>query len=245
MSKTGIHRNNKKPAKVRYMFGRISKRYDLLNRIMTLGFDIMWRRFLIRMADLPDSGRVLDSGAGTGDIAAGILREYPDISVTAADLTFEMMAVGKEKQGREKISWCQADAEYLPFPDSTFDAVASGFLARNVPDIHVMFKEQVRVLKPGCRLVCLDTSPIPDNILKPLILLYYRCIIPLMGTVIAGEKSAYKYLPQTTIEFLRPDQLAGILKKAGLADVKYRSFMFGNISVHWGTKPDKKEKELN
>ncbi len=237
MNKSAVSRNSKKPAKVRHMFGRISKRYDILNRFMSFGFDILWRKFLIRMASLPESGRVLDCGAGTGDIAAEILKRYPGIGVTAADLTYEMMAVGKAKKGRECIYWCQADAENLPFPDSTFDAVTSGFLARNVPDINAMFKEQVRVLKPGCRLVCLDTSPVPDNILKPFILAYYRYIIPLMGIIIAGEKSAYRYLPQTTIEFLLPDLLAGCLKDAGLTDVNYRSFMLGNISVHWGTKP--------
>ena len=237
MDKTDLNNDRKKPAKVRRMFGRISKRYDLLNRVMSFGFDILWRKFLIKKADLPESGMVLDSGSGTGDIAWEILKQNPNIRVFAADLTYEMMAAGKEKKGRDTLNWCQADAQNLPFPDSVFDAVTSGFLARNVPDVSIMFKEQVRVLKPGCRLVCLDTSPIPDNFLKPFIIAYYRFIIPFMGSIIAGEKSAYKYLPQTTMEFLRPDLLAEQLSSAGLNDVKYRSFMFGNISVHWGTKP--------
>lgn len=232
-----MSKSDKQQEKIRHMFGRISKRYDILNRLMSFGFDLVWRRFLISMADLPDNGRVLDSGAGTGDIALEILKHYPAIEVTGADITYEMMSVGKKRKNGDLIFWSQADAENLPFPDATFDAVTSGFLARNVPDIRVMLKEQVRVLKPGCRLVCLDTSPIPNNILKPLILLHYKIIIPVMGFIVAGESNAYKYLPETTMNFLRPEILAGILNESGLKDVKYKSFMFGNISVHWGTKP--------
>ena len=239
MSKEDLCDNRKKPVKIRHMFGRISKRYDLLNRVMSFGFDILWRRYLVKKADLSEAGMALDSGSGTGDIALEILKQNPRARVFAADLTYEMMAAGKEKKGRKSIEWCQADAENLPFPDSIFDAVTSGFLARNVPDIKAMFKEQVRVLKPGCRLVCLDTSPIPDNLLKPLILIHYKLIIPVMGLLIAGETNAYKYLPETTIRFLKPEALAHTLKEAGLVDVKFKSFMLGNISVHWGTKPPK------
>jgi demethylmenaquinone methyltransferase/2-methoxy-6-polyprenyl-1,4-benzoquinol methylase len=148
-----------------------------------------------------------------------------------------MIAVGRKRQGGAGIAWCQADALKLPFPDSMFDAVTSGFLARNVPDMTLMFKEQVRVVKPGGKVVCLDTSPVPDNIFKPLVLIYYRMIIPIIGFIISGERDAYRYLPETTIKFVRPDDLVVILKEAGLTDVKYRRFMFGNIAVHWGVRP--------
>lgn len=218
------------------MFGRISKRYDILNRLMSFGFDLVWRRYLIRMAEIPDNGKVLDAGAGTGDIALEIIIHNPSVRITAVDLTYEMIAVGKKRRGGKELDWCQADAENMPFPDSVFDAVTSGFLARNVPDITTMFKEQTRVLKSGGRIVCLDTSPIPRNILKPLILIYYKFIIPFMGLLIAGEKNAYRYLPETTIEFLEPEVLARTMEAAGLKNVDYKSFMFGNISVHWGTK---------
>lgn len=229
---------DRKKQDVKNMFGRISKRYDVLNRLMSFGFDIAWRRFLVKSVGLPEYGKVLDAGAGTGDIAFEILRQKPQLKVTCADLTFDMMTKGRDRNGGERADWCQADAENLPFYDSSFHAVVSGFLARNVPDILAMFREQVRVLKPGCRLVCLDTSPIPDNLLKPFIIVYYKYIIPLMGRLVAGEKNAYKYLPETTMGFLRPDSLAEVLKEAGLMNVEYKSFMFGNISVHWGIKPE-------
>ncbi len=237
MTKVAMKKTDKQPHKVRNMFGRISKRYDLLNRLMSFGLDLVWRKYLIKKAEIPDGGRVLDAGAGTGDIALEILNHNPSIRVTAVDLTYEMMAVGKKRAGGNAIDWCQADTESIPFPDSAFDAVTSGFLARNVPDITAMFKEQVRVLKAGGRIVCLDTSPVPENILKPLILIYYKFVIPFMGFLIAGEKNAYKYLPETTIGFLEPEALARTLEAAGLEDVNFKSFMFGNISVHWGRKP--------
>lgn len=192
---------------------------------------------MIKIAELPERGRVLDAGSGTGDIAIEIKQRYPLLSVVAADLTYEMLAVGKKRRAVADIGWCQADALKLPFPDAVFDAVTSGFLARNVTDMALMFREQVRVLKPGGRLVCLDTSPVPCNMFKPLVLFYYRLIIPLIGFLISGERDAYSYLPETTIKFVRPDCLVMILKEAGLTDVKYRSFMFGNISVHWGVRP--------
>lgn len=232
-----MHDMDKEPQNIKVMFGRISKRYDLLNRLISLGLDIRWRRFLIKKAQVPDRGVVLDAGAGTGDIAIEIKQRYPILRVFAADLTYEMIAVGKKRQSGDKIEWCQADALKLPFPDAMFDAVTSGFLARNVPDMDAMFREQIRVLKPGGRLVCLDTSPVPDNIFKPVVLFYYRFIIPVIGMLISGEKDAYRYLPETTIKFVRPEILANKLKEAGLIDVKFKRFMFGNIAVHWGIRP--------
>ena len=235
--KDALKELEKRPNKVRRMFSRISKRYGLLNRLMSFGFDLEWRRYLIRMTEIPYNGKVLDAGAGTGDIALGIKKNNPSVLVTAVDLTYEMMTVGRKRKGGRAIDWCQADAEKLPFPNLTFDAVTSGFLARNVPDITAMFKEQVRVLYPGGRIVCLDTSPIPENILRPLFLIYYKFVIPLMGYIVAGEKNAYNYLPETTMGFIEPDLLARRMEEAGLSNVKYKSFMFGNISVHWGIKP--------
>jgi demethylmenaquinone methyltransferase / 2-methoxy-6-polyprenyl-1,4-benzoquinol methylase len=236
--KDAFKKPDKGPLKVRYMFGRISKKYDLLNRLISFGFDRAWRRYLIRIAQIPDKGSVLDTGAGTGDIAIEMKKREPLLRVVAADITYEMMAVGKKRRSGAEIEWCQADALKLPFPDAMFDAVTSGFLARNVPDMEAMFREQVRVLKPGGRLVCLDTSPVPDNFFKPLILFYYRVIIPLMGSLISGEMDAYRYLPETTIKFIRPETLANKLREAGLIDVNFKRFMFGNIAVHWGIRPD-------
>lgn len=226
--------------KVSKMFGHIAGRYDLMNRLMTFGMDRSWRRFLVKTADLPTGGSLLDVGTGTGDIAVEALGTDPSLKVIGADLTFEMIEVGKGRSSGRKINWCRSDALKLPFADSSFDSVTSGYLARNVPEVKRMFEEQVRVVKPGGKVVCLDTSPAPENILRPLILFHLRVVIPLLGYLITHNAAAYRYLPESTQAFMEPEVLAGVMKSAGLKDVSYRRFMFGTMAVHWGIRPEER-----
>ena len=144
---------------VRGMFDRIAGRYDLLNRLISGGQDMKWRRFVAEAAELPAGGRMLDIAAGTGDIAFEALKLSPGAQVVGADFALEMMRVGKgrEPYGR-RVAWTGADALALPYADGSFDAVASGYLMRNVIDIPQALAEQRRVLKPGGRIVILDTS---------------------------------------------------------------------------------------
>lgn len=222
---------------VRGMFARVSDRYDVINRVMTFGRDIAWRRFLISVANVPKGGILLDVGTGTGDIAFEALRIDPTVHVTGLDFTAEMMEAGRKRKGSNNIGWCLADALRLPFPDTTFDAVTSGFLIRNVVDVQSVFREQMRVVKPGGHVVCLDTSPAPRNIVWPFALLYLKILIPLLGHLIIGEKELYAYLCESTLDFMEPKALADIMKEAGLENVAFRRFMFGNIAVHWGMRP--------
>ena len=136
---------------VQGMFSRIAGRYDLMNRLMTAGQDVRWRRRVIQLARLPAGGRLLDIATGTGDIASEALTQQPGLQAVAGDFTLEMMLAGKEKPERSALLWLGADTLSLPFPDNTFDAVASGFLMRNVSDVPGAFSEQVRVTRPGCR----------------------------------------------------------------------------------------------
>jgi demethylmenaquinone methyltransferase / 2-methoxy-6-polyprenyl-1,4-benzoquinol methylase len=230
--------DEKKAGNVRRMFARISSDYDFMNRLMTFGMDIHWRRFLLSKANLPEGGLLLDVGTGTGDITLEALRKDPTLHVTGVDFTSEMMAVGQKRKGAEKISWCLADALSLPFPDSTFDAVVSGFLVRNVADVKSVFEEQRRVVKPGGRVVCLDTSPPGQHILRPFIDMYLMVIIPILGRMLTGKGDAYSYLTKSTINFLKPQALLEIMTGIGLKDVEFRRLMFGNIAVHWGVRPD-------
>jgi demethylmenaquinone methyltransferase/2-methoxy-6-polyprenyl-1,4-benzoquinol methylase len=218
------------------MFGRISARYDLMNRILTLGRDRTWRRRVAELAAPAAGGRLLDIGAGTGGIALAARAAYDRLSITAADFTPGMITVGRRASGGRTIHWCAADALALPFGDATFDAVVSGYLVRNVTDPGRLFDEQFRVLRPGGRMVCLDTTP-PGGVLAPLIRIYFRGIIPLLGGLIGGDRRAYTYLPESTRAFAGPAALAGHIRKAGFVAVAWRVFMFGTMALHMGVKP--------
>jgi demethylmenaquinone methyltransferase/2-methoxy-6-polyprenyl-1,4-benzoquinol methylase len=225
------------PADVRAMFDRIAGRYRLMNALMTCGRDGVWRRAVVREAALPPAGRLLDLATGTGDIALEALRWDPAARVVGADFSLEMMRVGRRRPGGARVAWCAANALALPFADATFDAVTSGYLLRNVGDRVGAFGEQARVVKPGGRVVCLDTSPPPASPLRPLVRLYLRRLVPLLGRLVAGDRPAYAYLAASTEGFLEPEALAAAMREAGLADVRYRRFMAGTIAVHVGTRP--------
>lgn len=221
---------------VRDMFDRIAGRYNLMNRLMTFGQDVKWRRFVVQQARLPANGRLLDLATGTGDIAFEALRTVPGAQVAGADFSLPMMRVGQRLPGGAQITWVGADALALPFAASSFDAVTSGYLVRNVIDIPRTLAEQLRVLKPGGRIVILDSAPPPDNLLRPFILLHLRVVIPALGRLVSGDAAAYQYLPSSTQAFKTPDELAAIMRAAGVANVQYRTFMFGTMAVHWGEK---------
>ena len=218
------------------MFARIAKRYDLMNRIMSAGQDGAWRRQVIRLANLKPGARILDVATGTGDIMVEALRQQPDVTTIGSDFTLEMMQVGQVKPATQRIRWCTADALCLPFKDESFDAVTSGFGVRNFIDRETAFREQLRVLKPGGRVVCLEISKPPKNALRPFFTLYFNRLVPIAGGIISGEREAYTYLPQSVSQFLTPDELKTIMQRAGLRDVAYQKLMLGTVAIHTGTK---------
>ncbi len=223
---------------VQAMFDRIARRYVLMNSLMTLGRDRAWRRMVVEKAALPPGGRLLDVAIGTGDIALEALRWDESIRVVGADFSQGMMRVGRSRPGGDRVIWVEADAYRLPFPDASFDAVVSGFLVRNVGDVAAVFREQVRVVRPGGRVVCLDAAPPKRNLYYPFIMLHFRVIIPLMGRLIAEDASAYTYLPDSIQSFKTPEQLAAIMREAGLTGVDYRLLMFGTMALHIGARPE-------
>lgn len=221
------------------MFDSISGRYDLMNRLITFGQLQSWRRYLVDMAALPPGGRLLDVGIGTGGIACEALRRCPGLKVTGVDLSFKMMQVGRNSPGGGRASWCRSDALRLPFPDATFDAATSGYLIRNVGSVLEAFKEQMRVVRPGGRVVCLETTPPARSLLRPLVLLYLKVVIPLLGQFIARNRAAYSYLPESTRAFMAPDDLAATMSSGGLEQVSYRRFMAGTQVVLVGVSPER------
>jgi len=221
---------------VQDMFARIAGQYDLMNRLMTAGQDIKWRRYVIQQARLPINGRLLDIATGTGDIAQEGLTQRPQIQSVGADFTIEMMQAGKQVPARAQVQWAAADTLALPFPDETFDAVTSGFLMRNVIDVPRALSEQLRVLRPGGRVVVLESSPPKKNVLQPFIRIHLNYIIPTLGKLLSKDASAYSYLPDSTQQFKMPSELKNLMWQAGFEAVSYRLFMFGTIAVHVGTK---------
>ncbi len=221
---------------VQEMFARIAPRYDLMNRLMTAGQDIAWRREVIRRTALPKSGHLLDLGAGTGDLGREALRQFPGSQVVLADFTIEMMKIGLVRQHSEHPNWSACDALRLPFPTRSFDAVVSGFLLRNVSDIDQTLREQYRVLKPGGRIGCLDTTRPRKSLLTPLINVHLNMVIPAVGEIFAGEPDAYTYLPVSTEQYLDAEQLAARMLAVGFKRVGFRRLMFGTIAIHWGIK---------
>ena len=218
---------------VRNMFTRIARRYDLMNRLMTGGQDIQWRRKVIQRARLRHGARVLDVGTGTGDLAREALAQFPRANVVAADFTLEMMRAG-QKNGA--LNFASADALQLPFTDFLFDAAISGFFMRNVIDLQKALQEQYRVLKKGGRLVILDTTRPQKNILSPFIWLHMHVVIPALGRLVTGTSEAYRYLPETTEGFVTAEELAARMAAVGFRQINYERLMFGTIAIHWGKK---------
>lgn len=219
------------------MFGRIAKRYDLMNKIMSGGQDIRWRKLVVKAAKLPSRGKLLDIATGTGDIAFEALHQHPDLALSVgADFTLPMMWVGQNRAKGRPVRWSAADTMHLPFPDESFDAVTSGFLMRNVTDVSVALADQVRVCRSGGRIVILEIPRPADTLFGKLFKFYFHQIVPIIGGIISGQRDAYTYLPQSADAFLRPDELKIAMEAAGLKNVNYRMLMFGTMALHVGEK---------
>ncbi len=247
---------------VNTMFARIAHRYDLMNRVMTGGQDRRWRKLLIQQAHLPPHGKLLDIATGTGDIAFEALRQHPYLSrVVGADFTLPMLKEAKrrseaeEQGGRgargqgsgnskstpvrravQNPKWSAADTLHLPFPDNTFDAVASGFLVRNVTSVPAALAEQRRVCKGGGRVLVLEIPRPADTLWGRLFRLYFHRIVPVLGGLISSQWEAYTYLPASAEVFLRPDELKAEMEKVGLREVSYTMLMLNTVALHVGIK---------
>jgi demethylmenaquinone methyltransferase/2-methoxy-6-polyprenyl-1,4-benzoquinol methylase len=220
-------------AYVQGMFTKIARRYDLMNRLMTGGQDVRWRKRVIELARLRSSASLLDLGTGTGDLAREALAQFPQSSVIASDFTLEMMRVGKQNG---PLNFSTADALHLPFNEFSFHAVVSGFLMRNVIDLQKALQEQYRVLKKGGRIVILDTTRPKKNLLSPFISLHMHFVIPTLGGLLTGEKEAYRYLPETTEGFVTAEEMAVRMAAVGFKKIDFQRYMFGTIAIHWGEK---------
>ncbi len=218
-------------------FAAVARRYDALNRLMSLGRDLHWRRLAAAAMSPAPGDRVLDVGVGTGDMALALLRRQPEAAVVGLDLSEEMMRLGREKPGGAAIRLVRGDGLRLPFPDTTFDGVVSAFLLRNVPDPLAALSEQRRVLRPGGRLVCLEMTWPRSPLFSALFRLYFFGIVPPLAGALSGQRAAYRYLPRSVERFMGPEELKAALERVGVTGVRYRMLMGGSVALHVGTRP--------
>jgi demethylmenaquinone methyltransferase/2-methoxy-6-polyprenyl-1,4-benzoquinol methylase len=215
------------PDAVRTMFDRIAPVYDAMNRIMTAGLDVRWRR-LAAQSVVRKGDRVLDAACGTGDLAIADLKAGAG-QVTGLDFSEAMLARARRKANLE---WVQGDLLALPFADATFDAATVGFGARNVADLQLALTELRRVLRPGGRLAILEITQ-PRGVLRPFFSLWFDRIVPLLGKVLPGG-SAYSYLPASVKRFPDAETLARLLRDCGFGDVRFRLLAGSIVALHTG-----------
>lgn len=234
---------DEKAVYVRTMFERIAGRYDLMNRLMTLGRDAAWRKHTVAQACPPPQGRVLDMATGTGDLALEALRQQPSARVVGLDFTPEMLLLAREKAlaGQAHLELAAGDALKLPFPDGLFDAVVTGFALRNVTDIPAAFAEMARVTRPGGRLACLEIAKPRQPLFRRFFSLYFYRLVPLLGGLITGQPSAYTYLPHSLTAFLTPDEIVDVMRTTGWREVGYKRLMLGTVAVHVGIRSGPEE----
>lgn len=225
---------------VRGMFGRIAPRYDLLNRTLSGGLDVAWRRSAARLLAPKPGERVLDVGSGTGDLSLALLgRSAGTARVVAADFTFEMLALSRRKRlaRRARLSEADADGLRLPFASGTFAAAAAAFSVRNFESLEAGLKEIHRVLAPGGRFVILEFAPVPKGLLAPAILFHCRHVVPAIGRLLSPDGGgAYRYLPDSVGSWPSPEELADRMRAAGFASVEWKRLTFGIAALHLARK---------
>ncbi len=228
-----------KAAYVEAMFSRIASGYDTMNRRMTFGLDSGWRDYATAAIAPPANGKALDLGSGTGDFLPLLAQWMPDGVAVGLDYTLPMMQAGLHRADVQAAGarFVCGDAQVLPFPDNTFDAITTGFMMRNVTSIPVAFAEMARVAKPGGMLACLEVAR-PRNLLVRLgHQLYFERVVPLLAQAFGADATAYTYLPQSARNFPQPPALSDMLRAAGWEDVRYRLVGMGAAAIHIARKP--------
>lgn len=222
------------------MFERIAPRYDLLNRLMSLGFDRSWRRLAVEAAELGSGTLALDAGAGTADLSLALARRGVSPRVIGIDLSAAMLSEGRHKIAEARlearIDLLQSDVTQLPFADATFGCVSTAFMVRNLADLPAALTELRRVLSDGGRLVILEITRPHVGPVGAAFSLYFRRVVPLIGGLISGDRAAYRYLPASVDRFLTAEELAEALRRSGFRAVRFRRLGPGPVALHTATK---------
>ena len=245
----GTHDETAASRQVREMFSRIAPRYDLLNHLLSLRFDVIWRKRLARRFSAilarPDA-RVLDVCCGTGDLALALADATTvsagsePVRILGADFAHPMLARAREKEagsGRRRIEFVEADALSLPFADATFDLAATAFGFRNLANYAAGLRELRRILTPGGSVAILEFAQPRGALFRNLFRLYFHRVLPAVGAVVSGNAQAYSYLPESVARFPTPGELVELMEGAGFCEVAFEPWTAGIVTLHTGRAP--------
>jgi demethylmenaquinone methyltransferase/2-methoxy-6-polyprenyl-1,4-benzoquinol methylase len=222
------------------MFGAIAPRYDFLNRLLSFGIDRRWRRKAVRLLKYREGSRILDVATGTGDVALEIARSTPaSVKITGADFCREMVELGEVKVSVSpyagRIDFKIAPCEDLPFADNTFDSITIAFGIRNVVDRKLGLAEMWRVLSPGGRMIILEFSTPRSMLFRQIYYFYFRRLLPVVGGLFS-RYNAYKYLPDSVIEFPSHEEFSRMISEAGFRSIHIKELTFGIACIYVGDK---------
>jgi demethylmenaquinone methyltransferase/2-methoxy-6-polyprenyl-1,4-benzoquinol methylase len=235
---------DKRNGRIRGMFAEIAPTYDLLNHLLSLNVDQAWRKRVTRLVPCTGGGPVLDLCTGTGDLALAYDRACGGaVKVVGADFCAPMLERAVKKAERRgvsgRIAFVEADAQNLPFASDTFEIATVAFGLRNVADPERGIAEMVRVLRPGGRLAILEFSRPRHWFFGRMYRLYFRFLLPLVGQMLSrSRQSAYRYLPESVLEFPDGEALADRLRQHGLGNVWFKPFTLGIATLYVGTKKE-------
>jgi demethylmenaquinone methyltransferase / 2-methoxy-6-polyprenyl-1,4-benzoquinol methylase len=233
--------NKGKKEQVADMFDNISPRYDLLNHLLSLGIDVLWRKKAIRLLRRrqPKPDHILDVATGTGDFALEALSLNPE-KITGIDISAGMLEVGRQKMKKrglsDKIEMKQADSENLPFEDNMFDAVIVAFGVRNFEDLRKGLQEMNRVMKPGAAIAVLEFSRPRSFPFQQIYNFYFKQVLPRVGRLISKDSSAYTYLPESVQAFPDGKDFLKILEETGYKNTAWKPLTFGISAIYLASK---------
>lgn len=232
-------KDQSKKEQVAEMFNNISKRYDLLNHVLSLGIDILWRKKAVAMLKPFSPNLILDIATGTGDFAIEATSLKPKI-IYGVDISEGMLDVGRKKIKAKKldnvIKMQLGDSENLSFEDNFFDAVTVAFGVRNYENLKLGLSEMFRVMKPGGHVVIIEFSKPGKFPVKQVYSFYFKAILPLVGKMFSKDKAAYEYLPESVAAFPYGQQFLDIMNEVGFTETKAIPLTLGISSIYWGSK---------
>jgi len=229
-----------KAGMVHGVFTRVASKYDVMNDLMSAGMHRLWKDAMMDWLAPQAGQRLLDVAGGTGDVAFRFLKRAKGSQAVVLDMTEGMLVAGRQRAEAEALAkhldWVAGDAMALPFADGSFDVYTISFGIRNVTRIADALEEAFRVLQPGGRLMVLEFSQIPNDLLQKAYDLYSFNVIPVMGQVVAGDRDSYQYLVESIRKFPDQEAFAALIRAAGFGQVKYRNLTMGVAALHSGWK---------